>query len=62
MRGEGPLSTPLEPPPVELIGGVAQVVITTPFHVPIQYHVFMNNQGGQKNEYCDIFISHIHSP
>jgi hypothetical protein len=50
------------PPPVGPVGGVAQVVATTLFHGPIQYHSFLNNQGGQRNEYCEICRSHGNSP
>jgi hypothetical protein len=40
LRGIGPSNTPMAPPPVGPVGGVAQVATTTPFHGPIQYHAF----------------------
>jgi hypothetical protein len=49
LRGMGPSN--MDPPPVRPMGGVTQVVSTTPFHGPIQYYAFSNNQGGQSDEY-----------
>jgi hypothetical protein len=46
LMGEGPSSTPLEPLSVGPSGGVVKFSTTTPFHGPIQYHAFLNNQGG----------------
>jgi hypothetical protein len=62
LRGKGPSGTQTFPPPVGLVEGVVQVVVTMPFHGPIQYHAFLNTQRGKRNEYCDIFRSHGHSP
>jgi hypothetical protein len=32
LRGAGPSSTPMAPPPVGPLGGVVQIAATTPFH------------------------------
>jgi hypothetical protein len=37
--------SPMAPPPIGPLGGVTQVIATTPFHGLVQYHAFMNNQG-----------------
>jgi hypothetical protein len=46
LRGSGPPTHPMVPLPVGPVGGVLQVVTTTPFHDYVQYHAFMNHQGG----------------
>ena len=43
-------------------GGVAQVATSTPFHGPVQYHAFPNNQALLTNEYYEIFRTHGHPP
>lgn len=62
LRGVGPPSQPMAPPPAGPLGGVAQVTTTAPFHGPIQYHAFPNHQGTQNNDYCEICRSHGHPP
>jgi hypothetical protein len=45
MRGKGPPPKPIVPPLVEPLEGVVQVASIVPFHGPVQYHTFPNNQG-----------------
>ena len=60
LRGMGPSN--MAPPLVGPMGGVAQVFFVAPFHGLVQYHVFPNNQGSHSAKYCEICISHGHSP
>jgi hypothetical protein len=46
LRGIGPSN--IAPPLVGTTRGVAQVAATTLFHGHVQYHTFLNNQGGQR--------------
>lgn len=62
FRGAGPSNLLIEPPPVRPTGGVAQVATSTPFHGPVQYHAFPNNQALLTNEYYEIFRTHGHPP
>jgi hypothetical protein len=43
------------------IGGVVQVLLLHAISWAVQYHAFLNNQGGQSVEYCKRFKSHRHS-
>jgi hypothetical protein len=53
MRGMGPPHNPMGPSP-RPTGGVAQVLVTPPFHAPVLFHAFPKNQTSQPVEYCEI--------
>jgi hypothetical protein len=42
--------------------GNCKIAMMTPFHPPVQYHTFPNQQGGQRNEYCEICRTHGNPP
>jgi UDP-N-acetylmuramoylalanine-D-glutamate ligase len=62
LRGAGPSSTSMVPSLVGPTGGFAKTTTTMLFHGAIQYHAFPNNQGGNINDYCEIFQSHGNYP
>jgi hypothetical protein len=61
LRGAGPPTHPMVPPPVGPLGGVVQVTATMPFHGLVQYHAFFESSRRPENEYCEIYRSHGNS-
>jgi hypothetical protein len=60
MRGMGPPHN-LMGPSLGPMGGVAQVLVTPPFHTPDLYNTFPGAQSSQTIEYCKICRIHRHA-